>query len=437
MSYTTIKDPIAGSIKYKKIGDLTADELTGAVVEDRIVINQVDPTTNEPVKISHYDLFDEGTNTAAPFSDDKRAANGIDLYKVKYVINNKGQADVVTGLLAVPVGIDANNLPMLSWQHGTTFPANESPTGIMKNDQLQVRPPGSVLEGQIRSTETLFNLARFAGNGYVVAAADYNGLGDSKTLQYYAIDKPTTKATAGMIAASNVILDKLGLVSTKLFLNGWSQGAVNTLFLERSLQNEGISISKTAHASTFSSLAASVQYWVNDFEGQPNWLTTCIPMVLGSYQEYYNIEGLMARAIKQKYLRTAERIYEQKVDWDQVSGPEQAGEGLLGLPLTGEQMLKKDFRNDIRKGRGEFFRRVVQNDPLTEVFTHPSIFYGGGKDTVIPPGYSVEKPVEFLGPLASGVSIGDLATHRSTFLGSLYGSAANPQEDIFAWFAQS
>ena len=435
MTYTTIEDPIAGSIKYKKIGDLTADELTGAVVEDRIVTNQVDPTTNELIKISHYDLFDEGTNTAAPLSESKRAANGIDLYKVKYVIKNKGEADVVTGLLAVPVGIDAKNLPMLSWQHGTTFPANESPTGIMKNDQLQVRPPGSVLEGQIRSAETLFNLARFAGNGYAVAAADCNGLGDSKTLQYYAIDKPTTKATAGMIAASNVILGKLGLETTELFLNGWSQGAVNTLFLERSLQNEGISIAKTAHASTFSSLVASVQYWVNDFEGQPYWLTTCIPMVLGSYQEYYNIEGLMASAVKQKYLRTAERIYEEKVDWDQVPGPEHAGQGLLGLPLTGKKMLKKEFRNDIREGRGEFFRRVVQNDPLTEVFTHPSRFFGGGQDTAIPPDYSVEKPVEFLGPLASGVSVGDQATHRSTFLGSLYGSAGNPQEDIFTWFA--
>lgn len=433
LSFTTINDPAAGLIKYKKIGDLTADELTDAVSKPRVTY--VDPKTGEQSHISNYELFNENQAAASwEKVEEKSARNGIDLYKVKYAIKNKGEVDVVTGLLAVPVGIDAKSLPMLSWQHGTTFPANESPTGIMKNDQLQARPPGSFLEGQYRSTETLFNLARFGGNGYVVAAADYNGLGDSKTPQYYAIDKPTTKATTGMIEASNIILEKLGLETTELFLNGWSQGAVNTLFLERKLQNEGIPIAKTAHASTFSSLAECVQYWVNDFKGSPNWLTTCIPMILGAYEEYYNIDGLMASAVRKPYLRTAERIYQEKIDWDQVGEPPE-GQGLLGLPLTGTKMLKKGFREDIRQGRGEFFKRLEQNDPLTEVFAHESRFFGGVEDTAIAPGFSVEKPVEFLGSLASGVSVGDLATHRSTFLGSLYGSANNPQEDIFTWFS--
>lgn len=432
MTYATINDPAAGLIKYKKIGDLTADELTRAVSRPRVIY--LDPKTKKTSKVSNYELFNENQGAAA-WSKEKRAQNGVDLYKVKYIINNKGEADVVTGLLTVPVGIDAKNLSMLSWQHGTTFSANESPTGIMKNDQLQARPPGSIYEGQYRSTETLFNIARFGGNGYVVAAADYNGLGDSKTPQYYAIDKPTTKATTGMIEASNIILEKLGLETKNLFLNGWSQGAVNTLFLERSLQNQEISISKSAHSSTFSSLAACVQYWVNDFKGNPPWLTTCIPMILGAYEEYYNIDGLMASAVRKPYLKTAEKIYREKIDWDQVGGPQKDGEGLLGLPLTGKEMLKKHFREDIRDGRGEFFKRLKQNDPLTEKFTHESRFFGGGEDTAIAPGFSVEKPVKFLGSLASGVSVGDLATHRSTFLGSLYGSANNPQEDIFTWFS--
>ena len=434
MTYITINDIDAGLIKYKKIGDLTADELKKAV-GDPLAVKYTDPGTKEAKTTSNYELFNENQAAAAwEKVGEKHPQNGIDLYKVKYTIENKGKVDAVTGLLAVPVGVNAKNLPMLSWQHGTTFTANESPTGIMKNDRLQARPPGSFLEGQIRSTETLFNLARFGGNGYIVASADYNGLGDSKTPQYYAIDKPTTKATIGMIEASNIILEKLGLETKELFLNGWSQGAVNTLFLERELQNEGINIAKTAHASTFSSLTECVQYWVNDFKGSPAWLTTCIPMILGAYEEYYNIDGLMASAVKKDYLRTAERIYQEKVDWDQVGLPKD-GEGLLGLPLTGKEMLKREFREDIRQGRGEFFKRLEQNSPLTEVFSHKSRFFGGAEDTAIAPGFSVEKPVDFLGSLATGVAVGDRATHRSTFLGSLYGSANNPQEDIFTWFS--
>lgn len=270
-------------------------------MDDRVKI--VNPATKEISLISHYDLFDEGTNTVAPFSEDKRSRNGVDLYKVKYVIKNKGEADLVTGLLAVPIGINSKSLPMLSWQHGTVFTADEAPSGIMKDDQLQVESVGAAFEGQIRSTETLFNLARFGGNGYIVAAADYNGLGGSKTPQYYGVDKPTTKAASGMIDASSAILKKLGLETTKLFMNGWSQGALNTLFLQKKLQNQGVSIAKAAHASTFSSLSESAKYWFTEFDGQPNWVTTCIPLVLGSYQEYYNIKGLMKKAIRPEYLK--------------------------------------------------------------------------------------------------------------------------------------
>ena len=435
MPYITINDSVSGPIKYKKIGDLTADELTGALVDKRVKV--IDPATNSVDYISNYDLFNvPENNAAAEFSGDKRARNGVDLYKVKYSINNKGREDVVTGLLAVPVGIGSRNMPLLSWHHGTTFTANEAPTGIMKDDQLQTKPPGSVLEGQIRSTETFFNVYRFAGNGYAVVAADYNGLGDSRTPQYYAIDKPTTKATSGLIQAGKTVLEKLDIGTTELYMNGWSQGALNTLFLEKKFEKEGVPVQKTAHSSTFSSLTASINYWVNGFEGDPFWMTTCLPLVLGSYQEYYNIDGLMEKAIKPKYLRISERIYEGKVNWDQVSGPEKPGEGLLGLPTTGKEMLKSEFRREVREERGEFFRRVKQNEPITQTFSHPSRFYGGGKDTVIPPGYSVDKPVELLSPLATGTWIGDTATHRSAYLGSMFGSAANPQQDIYTWFAE-
>lgn len=245
-----------------------------------------------------------------------------------------------------------------------------------------------------------------------------------------------------MLKASSAILEKLGLESTKLFLNGWSQGAINTLFLQRNLQNQGEPIAKAAHTSTFSSLSESAKYWFTsnwrpfDEGGYPAWTSTCVPMILGSYQEYYNIKGLMKKAIKPEYLKISKKIYQEKVNWDKVTPPVNKDEGYLGLPADVRKMVKAEFVKEIQDERGEFYERLKQNDPLTQIFTHPSRFYGGGKDTAIPPRYSVEIPVEFLAPLATGVSIGEQATHRSAFLGSLYGSASNPQDDIFTWFAQ-
>lgn len=426
-SYKKINAPGIGKIKYKKIGDLTAEELTDAVTGQRIKY--------EDAYISHYELFNEA-GAAAPFSDDKRARNGVDLYKVVYRIENKGRVDKVTGLLSVPVGLEAKSMPLLSWQHGTVFTANEGPSRIMKKDQLQARPAESVLEGQIRSTETLFNLARLGGNGYIMVAADYNGVGGSKTPQYYGIDEPTTKATSVLIEASSAILKKLGLESKKLFMNGWSQGALNTLFLQENLQNQGVPITKAAHASTFSSLSESAKYWFTD-EGYPNWVTSCIPVIIGSYQKYYNIKGLMKKAIMPEYLKISKDIYRGKVNWDKVTSPENSKEeGFLGLPAIGRDMLKPSFLKKFQEGRGKFFKRLKQNDPLTQAFTHPTRFYGGGEDTAIPPGYSVDKPVEFLAPLATGVFNGEQATHRSNFLSSLYGSALSPKDDIFTWFAK-
>ena len=430
--YRIIKDTEIGVIKYKRIGDLTAEELTKAVTDP--VVKDVGQTDNQMRYISNYELFNE-KSAAAPFSEDMRSHNGVDLYKVGYYIKNKGKKDLVTGLLAVPVGIDSKALPLLSWQHGTTFTANEAPSGIMKDDELQAKPVGSVYEGQVRSTETLFNVQRFAGNGYVVAAADYNGLGDSKTPQYFFVDKPTTKATTGMIDAAKAILQKLGLTTIGLYLNGWSQGAGSTLFLEKNQEGKGNPITKAAHSSV-TNLPVAVSYWFNEFDGDPLWLTTCIPMVIGGYQEYYDIHGLMERAIKPEYLRTAERIYEGKINWDKVGAPRNPGEGLLGLPKTGKELLTAKFLRDFNEGKGEFYKRIQENNIFTEKFTHPSRFYYGGEDYTIAPG-ATEEAVEFYAPMATGVLVGDEATHRSNFLGSLYGSALNPQDDIYTWFAES
>ena len=421
-----------------KLGDLTAGELNDAITSPSITYNE---SGLPAATFSHYDLFNEPINNqlaAAPFSAAKGATNGVDLYKIHYSIHNKGAwPDPVTGLLAIPKGLNTTTLPLLSWQHGTVMAPNEGPSSIMVNDQLQRSPEGSVLAGQIRSSETLFNLVRFAGNGYAMAAADYNGIGDSKTAQYYALKEPTNKATTGMLKAAKAVLGRLGISTDSLYLNGWSQGAVNTLWLGEQLRKLNEPVVKQASSSTFSDINKSADYWFNSFEGWPQWGSSVFPLLLAAYENYYNIKGLMKAAIKPQYLPIAEAMQKGLINWDQVPSPK-PGEGLLGLPLTGKELLNEQFLDDFNNKRGFFYQRLQENAVTMERRPdHPVRFYGGGLDAIIPPGVSVELPTAFYAPMATGTIVAPTATHRSTFLGSLFGSTQDPNIDIGTWFQQS
>lgn len=244
-----------------------------------------------------------------------------------------------------------------------------------------------------------------------------------------------------MITASKAILSQLEISTDKLFLNGWSQGAIHTLWLARDLQKNKVPVSKQASASTFSDINKSLDWWMgissgyghSEFFGDPTWMTGGLALLIGSYENYYNIKGLMAQAFRPEYLKIAREIYNGKLDWDNLPVPK-PGEGVWGLPLTGPELLNKGFITQFKNKKGTFYKKVQENTVLETKLSHPSRFYGGKKDYVVAEGVSVDLPTEFLAPLAEGFYVGDNSTHRSTFLGSVFGGAADPSIDILTWF---
>jgi hypothetical protein len=92
------------------------------------------------------------------------AENAVKLYKVLYntvVPEDNNRVVQVSGLIALPSENPAQ-LPLVSYQHGTVFSRSEVPSSIEE------------------SMETRMIIARFAGHGYAVIAADYIGKGISK-----------------------------------------------------------------------------------------------------------------------------------------------------------------------------------------------------------------------------------------------------------------
>jgi len=405
-----------GLVQFRKLGSLTANELNSAV--------------KQPTKygVSTYDIFNEN-NVAPAFTDSIGAKNNVDFYRLIYntVAPERKRKERVSGLLAIPKG-QGKDLPMVSWQHGTILDPKDAPSMLVNRDQVV-----NGVDGIPRSAETLFNIVRLSGNGYILSAADYIGNGKSKTTQAYAVKAATNQTNEDMITAAKAVSKKLGYSSDQLMLNGWSQGGLNTQWLGDALERNGITPDRLSGVSAPSNLAKVMSYWLNDYPGSPPWLTAVTPLLFGSYEKYYGMKGLMAEAIRPKYLETARRIYNKKIDWATVQKPATPNEGLLGLPSKPKDMITEAFLDEFNAGKGEFYRTVVKNTALEGRFSEPSHFYGGGADNVVPTWSSIDLPVEHqreLGSgLATGIDVSAEATHRSTFLGSLFG----PQ-NVLDWF---
>jgi pimeloyl-ACP methyl ester carboxylesterase len=414
----TIKDAALGRITYQKIADANASELNALLSQKTI------KTPDQALSV--YEFFNEG-NAAPRFEDSMGALNGIDVYRVTYKTRSPdtGKRYKVSGLLSVPTSADQtptnNSLPLVSWQHGTILYPQDAPSNLFKQDAINLDPYGVPY-----SAETLFNLVKLGGNGFAIAASDYIGNDGSKNTQAYAIKETTVQTTQDMIHASRAILNSLGITSEDVFMNGWSQGGLNTQWLADALQAKGDPVERIAVASGPSDLYETLKYWFNDYPGTPPWLSSLVPLLIGAYQKYYNMDGLMRKSIQPKYLKIAKQIYNKTFDWSQ---------GLPDLPVDPKQMLTDEIIGQINSGTGIFADKIISNTALQAKYSAPSIFFGGENDTVVPPLNSITIPVDYQASLgsivASGENMGTAATHRSTFLSSLFNTNQSNVLDFF------
>src|SRR5664279_5895307 len=232
------------------------------------------------------------------------ARNDVVLHRITTTttIPETGETVNVTGLLALPAGAKGD-LPVVSWQHGTILSFDQVPSNLTK-----MSDPDYKLSDNADSLETLFNVQRVAAHGFVVIAADYvgkgplrNGLGEG-----YAVKGVSTRTCIDVLDAGLAALPKMHVKTGKLFLHGWSQGALNTQWLHQALRAKSRPIAATAVASPFNDLNEAWSFWagaqtfalpkgVTSYPALPNWISLCMIIVLGSYELQYGLKGLLRR----------------------------------------------------------------------------------------------------------------------------------------------
>jgi len=199
-----------------------------------------------------YSVFNE-RNILAPISVEKHSARfDVELRRITTFtrVPETGERVKISGLLAVPAG-KHGSLPVISWQHGTILSFDQVPSNLTRLEAESYE-----LHDNVDSIETLFNIQRFAGNGYAVIAADYLGKGPYRNGrgEAYAVKDATVQCCLDILKAGLLELGKLGLRKSTLFLNGWSQGALNTQWLKQEMQRRRIKVAASATQSPFNNL---------------------------------------------------------------------------------------------------------------------------------------------------------------------------------------
>lgn len=362
------------------------------------------------------------------------ALNDVQLYRIvtKTTVPETGEVVDVTGLLALPVGA-SGELPVVSWQHGTILSFDQVPSNLTK-----MADPDYKLSDEMDSLETLFNVHRFAARGFAVIAADYLGKGPLRNGrgEAYVVKDATVQTCTDILNAGLSALQDMEITPGKLFLNGWSQGAINTQWLHQSLRKSGTDIAATSVASPFNDAIQAWRFWsgretfplppgTTSYPEIPAWLPLCMIVLLGSYETYYGLDGLIESAIKPEYHAMARKYWNDYVPEFSADTPYPSSSDLT---VDGFLNHYTDDRNSA------FLRHLANNGASYWEYDSPIRFHYGLADEAIHP-EMVFRALSAGGKFTQGIPVTG-ASHRATFLAELYGdeTALDGSENTYEWF---
>jgi hypothetical protein len=227
--------------------------------------------------------------------------NGVFLYKIQYETPDlQGVTDTASGLLVIP-DMNLGAFPLLCYQHGTVGEKQAVPSN------LQSEAPIAFFWGAM---------------GYVTAAPDYLGLGDSRGFHPYVHAASEASAAIDMLYAVRDFVPSLSLsLSDQLFITGYSQGGHAALALQREIQeNFGQDFSITASAPMSGPYSISGEMKRNLFRNDPYFYPAYLPYTLLSYQTVYgNIFNSLNEMFKPGYDSLAQAFYTGAISSGQLN----------------------------------------------------------------------------------------------------------------------
>ena len=251
-------------------------------------------------------------------------------------------------------------------------------------------------------------IAQFAAQGYIVIGADYFGMGTSKEKDSYMVMRSQVQACYDMYEASKIILAKEGMISTDLFITGWSQGAVITMGLLEKMEGFGVKVKAAGTA------AAQCDGYIitNGYLNFPRkidapWVTTMFILTAFSFEEYYKIPGLAQGLFTADQYEISKRLYLKDTSVK-----------LQEVPTDLHKLIRPEFFNPQYYKQSEYGRLMGELHPYQWVIKTPLRMYYGDIDESLSIGLA-RMPYEYQKAIGNNLvevfSAGPDANHRITY----------------------
>ena len=353
-----------------------------------------------------------------------RAKYPVRIYRVEYrsaIPERTGKSEEASGLIAIPIIPGASSMPLLSYQHGTVFGRYQVPSYAFSKTNPSGYPQYS------GAFETRLMVAQYAGQGYVVIAPDYFGLGDSSEPEAYMVKRSEQRACLDLYRAALTFLARRGIRPSRLFLAGWSQGGlVTTAFLEK-LQSLDITVTAAFTAASPNDPFATLNAWLyHPTARDPVWENAIIALSVFSYQYYESAPGLAKSIIRPKYYAAFKRIYTRNYRnmgdlYAILAHIAQHRGGLLAY-------LRAPYASPTYLADSRFGKYLAKSETYRELFEAPVRMYYGTQDQVIrvPLAQLAARYQRAMGGRSIRLEEVPDANHRGTFLAAA--------ADSLAWF---
>lgn len=297
-----------------------------------------------------------------PVSGRIAVENDYFLYRVAYPTENvRGGQTTVSALIAIPS--DRNIKGIVSWHHGT-----------QTNRKFSISIP---------SAEGLGIAGLFAGDGYILVAADYIGLGlNHETHPYY--HWPSTVTTLiDLLSIAEIMLDGIAANPDRdLYLSGFSQGGGATLALQKALETNhptGLQLRAAAPISgAFDPAGVSLRRAIQgDDPFNPEYLVLHMAYLSAAFAEVYgeSLSGVVQEAY-------ADRLHE----W--FDGTHDSEFLKRHLPHHLEDFLTGEFLQGLKNGEMEptWFRDALAATVTSDYVPRATLrmFFGKGDRIVSP-----------------------------------------------------
>lgn len=343
------------------------------------------------------------------------AKNDVEIYRVSYdsvipELNNKPVR--ASGLVAIPKSLQSKAAPIISYQHGTVFGKYEVPSYAFETRN----PSGhSHYDG---AYETRLMVAQFAGNGYILMAADYFGLGDSTASEGYMVKASSQQACNDFYHAVIKFLADKHIQPTSFYLGGWSQGGLVTTGFLQKLETDGVKVDAAFTASSPNDPYAAIigrVYYPRDIDAV--WMNATMALTVFSYENYFSLPQLGRSVIKDQYYDDLKRLYTR--DYDEPEGLEKIFRNLLANgPVPFKAYFRDEYEDPAYFAASQYGKLLASAETYRQLFKTPLKMFYGNADEVIafPVGELAWVYQKTLGGDAVSKVLVPGANHRATFL---------------------